>query len=112
MWEQGDAYRLKHGPTPRPAHGIYSLKREKNGASPQTDTVLRILKKVDTMRIDDSTNDLIDKNYLDSEEPPLKPLVITPILFTILFSSTVAIGLEIQIYVSKSIGISKISRGI
>ncbi|XP_034241680.1 dual specificity protein phosphatase CDC14C isoform X2 [Thrips palmi] len=76
MWAQGELYRREHGPTPTPMFGVYSLKmkdmiergvplnsqelcdnRSKVNEDAKVDNVLRILKKVDTMKLDDQTDE-------------------------------------------------------
>lgn len=76
MWAQGELYRREHGPMPNPLFGVYSLKmkdmiergininnqelcdnRNKSNEDAKVDNVLRILKKVDTMKLDDQTDE-------------------------------------------------------
>ncbi|KAK3929941.1 Dual specificity protein phosphatase CDC14A, partial [Frankliniella fusca] len=75
MWAQGDLYRREHGPTPLPTYPVYSLKlkaqnerafelknqeicdNRNSSLNKEVDSVLRILKKVDTMKLDDQTDE-------------------------------------------------------
>ncbi|KAE8747478.1 hypothetical protein FOCC_FOCC005809 [Frankliniella occidentalis] len=80
MWTQGDLYRREHGPTPLPSYPVYSLKLKelnerafehrnqevcdnrsaslnKANEDNKVDNVLRILKRVDTMKLDDQTDE-------------------------------------------------------
>lgn len=78
MWAEGDAYRkvIKGNPNAFPEHkyGLYSIKSKtlnKRLSSSQklkkaSDTLSRILHKVDTMKIDDQKEDEKNKNGIDN----------------------------------------------
>lgn len=92
MWAQGELYRKEHGPTLPPSYGVYSLKlKELNERAihsesqevcdnrstslnraiedSKVDNVLRILKKVDTMKLDDQTDENKNSDYNNSRPP-------------------------------------------
>ncbi|KAJ1525743.1 hypothetical protein ONE63_008951 [Megalurothrips usitatus] len=93
MWAQGELYRREHGPTPTPVYPVYSLKlKELNeralhlnnqqvcdnrnsslnraNEDAKVDNVLRILKKVDTMKLDD-TDENKNSEYNNSTSVPV-----------------------------------------
>lgn len=85
MWAQGEIFRREHGPTPIPAYPVYSLKLKdlneralqlsnqevydnrtnKSNEDTKVDNVLRILQKVDTMKLDDHTDENKNSEYND-----------------------------------------------